>query len=96
MYGHIKKELLLRRNHYLHLQETAAAQPTDNYLQWRTDLLREKKLAMIEEALVRLDHGTYGRCHHCGRAIHAKRLAQLPYAIYCLTCQIRQEGSKTR
>lgn len=93
MYGQIKKELVTMRNRYQHLQQSSQKQPTANYLQWRTERLRKKKLTLIEEALTRLERGTYGRCHHCGRSIHAKRLAQLPYATYCLPCQILQEGA---
>ena len=44
-------------------------------------------LRNVEDALERLAHGTYGRCVDCGGAIAAERLAVLPEAARCITCQ---------
>jgi len=44
-------------------------------------------LEPIEEALERLDDGTYGHCTDCGSAIGSARLLALPYARRCLSCQ---------
>src|SRR5690242_16140273 len=44
-------------------------------------------LAQVEEALHRLDQGTYGRCTRCGREINPERLEALPYTSHCITCQ---------
>jgi DnaK suppressor protein len=38
----------------------------------------------VEHALARIDHGGFGRCEACGRAIEAERLDALPYATLCL------------
>lgn len=46
----------------------------------------ERLLAQVEDALTRLDEGTYGFCVQCGREIEADRLQALPYAALCLSC----------
>jgi len=48
---------------------------------------------LIEEALRRIDDGTYGKCEECGKAIAAKRLDLLPYAPLCARCQMESERS---
>lgn len=48
-------------------------------------------LRLVEDALVRLDTGTYGLCVDCGRKIDAARLAAIPYAAVCLPCQSKRE-----
>jgi DnaK suppressor protein len=46
-----------------------------------------KLLREISDALIRVDHGTYGVCLECEEPISAKRLEALPWARYCVTCQ---------
>jgi DnaK suppressor protein len=48
-------------------------------------------LTQVEEALARLDEGTYGICENCGRAIHPARLKAIPYAKLCIDCKAREE-----
>ncbi len=48
-------------------------------------------LAEAEEALRRFDEGTYGLCQACGQAIDPARLEALPYAPFCLRCQVQAE-----
>jgi RNA polymerase-binding protein DksA len=43
-------------------------------------------LAKVEEALVRIEDGTYGVCDVCGEAIPVARLEALPYTKMCVTC----------
>ncbi len=50
-----------------------------------------ERLRNINEALRRLDEGTYGYCEECGREIGIKRLKVLPFARYCVECQGRLE-----
>lgn len=51
---------------------------------------RESLLA-IEEALERLDDGTYGICVNCGKPIGAPRLEAMPWAHHCIACQELEE-----
>jgi len=43
-----------------------------------------KILQAIEEALRRIESGTYGLCRACGREIGAARLEAVPYATLCI------------
>ncbi len=44
------------------------------------------ELRRIEAALARIDEGRWGECAECGRAIEARRLEALPWAIRCAGC----------
>jgi DnaK suppressor protein len=46
-----------------------------------------KHLREIEDALRRLEQGTYGTCMECEEPISVKRLNAVPWARYCVTCQ---------
>ncbi len=46
-----------------------------------------KQLALIDEAITRVEDKEYGFCQNCEKDINAKRLAALPWARYCLDCQ---------
>lgn len=49
---------------------------------------REKeKLLAINEALEKVDEGTYGICEECGEKIGAGRLKVMPLAKFCVNCQ---------
>jgi len=50
-----------------------------------------KKLLDIEEALERIEEGTYGICEECGEPISIKRLEVNPTSIYCVECKTRLE-----
>jgi RNA polymerase-binding transcription factor len=56
---------------------------------------REKhELDEIEDALVRLEAGTFGLCERCGRAIQLARLRALPATRYCYDCQQKTETTR--
>jgi DnaK suppressor protein len=48
-------------------------------------------LTLIDEALARIEEGTYGLCVACGKEIQPKRLEAVPWARHCVTCQDLQE-----
>jgi DnaK suppressor protein len=48
-------------------------------------------LLQVDEALRRIELGTFGTCTHCGTTIAAARLQALPWARYCIDCQELQE-----
>ncbi len=50
-----------------------------------------KILLLIEEALGRLDTGTYGTCVHCSQVVQEKRIEAVPWARHCLDCQELQD-----
>ena len=46
----------------------------------------EKRLKEVQEALDRLEQGTYGICQKCGKEIEKERLQAYPEARYCASC----------
>ena len=44
-------------------------------------------LLQVEEALDRIEKGTYGACAHCGQPIARQRLDAIPWARHCIHCQ---------
>ena len=52
------------------------------------------KLHNIEEALKRMQEGTYGECDDCGDDIDLERLKALPFTRLCLDCKSKQERQK--
>src|SRR4029078_9377771 len=52
-----------------------------------------KILQAIEEALWRIEKGTYGLCRDCGEPIAPARLNAIPWTRVCITCQEKQ-GSR--
>jgi RNA polymerase-binding transcription factor len=58
-----------------------------------------KCLSQVEAALERIEDGEFGICLECEEPISAKRLAAVPWAVYCLHCQEledRRQGVKAR
>ncbi len=51
----------------------------------------QARLTAVEEALTRIEEGTYGRCRDCGEEIPLARLEILPFATRCVDCQEDQE-----
>ncbi len=49
-------------------------------------------LLMVDGALDRIRHGTYGECVSCGNEINGKRLQAVPWTRYCISCQEKQES----
>src|SRR6266567_5642306 len=44
-------------------------------------------LVEVQQALARIDNGTYGICSNCGQPIPEKRLEAIPWATLCVTCE---------
>ncbi|HET8539534.1 MAG TPA: RNA polymerase-binding protein DksA [Anaeromyxobacter sp.] len=56
---------------------------------------RDRRLiGKIEEALARLDTGTFGRCTACGRVISAARLRARPVTDLCIDCKTEAERAE--
>lgn len=47
----------------------------------------EKTLRDVNNALKRLDEGTYGICKYCGETIDEKRLLARPTSSSCVSCK---------
>lgn len=58
---------------------------------------RERKLiAKIDEALERIEGGTYGLCEECGEPIAIDRLKARPVTTLCIECKSAQEEEERR
>ncbi len=49
------------------------------------------KLRLVEQAIVRVENGTYGVCIECEEPITDKRLEYVPFARYCTDCKTELE-----
>jgi DnaK suppressor protein len=70
---------------------------TDNYDQEFTLGLIENEqgtLEQVNEALDRMESGTFGLCVECDEPISKPRLEAIPYAPYCIRCARKLEGSE--
>jgi DnaK suppressor protein len=53
---------------------------------------RERKLILkMQEAIKRIDDGTFGICEVCGGPISEKRLMARPVTTLCIECKTKQE-----
>jgi DnaK suppressor protein len=53
---------------------------------------RERRLlSKIDEAIARIDDGSYGVCEDCGEEIGLKRLEARPVTTLCIDCKTLQE-----
>ena len=76
-----------------------ADQGTDNFdREFAASLLSSEQdvLYEIDEAIRRVDAGTYGVCEATGEPIERERLKVLPFARYCVAAQAEMERGKPR
>ena len=48
-------------------------------------------MQLVDEALARVECGSFGVCIACESAIQARRLEAVPWTRYCISCQEKQE-----
>jgi DnaK suppressor protein len=68
-----------------------ATKETDRALELRTRDRQRKLIAKIDEALRRIDEGTYGYCEETDEPISLRRLEARPIATLSLEAQERHE-----
>ncbi len=76
-----------------------ADQGTDNFdreLALNLASSRQDSIYDIEDAIRRIDDGTYGACESCGCAIERPRLKALPFAKKCMGCQNAAVRGRTK
>ncbi|MGD9741769.1 MAG: RNA polymerase-binding protein DksA [Dongiaceae bacterium] len=96
-----RAELLAESNGTLqHLQEESLAEPdiadrasleTDRSLELRTRDRERKLITKIDEALRRIEDGSYGYCEETSEPISLKRLEARPIATLSIEAQERHE-----
>ena len=58
---------------------------------------RERKLIVkIQDALARIEDGTFGICDECGELISAERLRARPVTTLCIQCKTEAEEMEKR
>ncbi|NUM74217.1 TraR/DksA C4-type zinc finger protein [candidate division KSB1 bacterium] len=46
----------------------------------------------IDQALERVEDGSYGHCHNCNQLIAWERLEAVPHARLCINCKMKEES----
>ena len=96
-----REEILKESNETIHhLQENSSHEPdladrasleTDRSLELRTRDRQRKLISKIDDALRRIDDGTYGYCEETAEPISLRRLEARPIATLSLEAQERHE-----
>ena len=68
-----------------------ASSETDRAIELRARDRQRKLIAKIDDALTRIDEGTYGYCEETGEPISIKRLEARPIATLSIEAQERHE-----
>ncbi len=99
MWNELRDELFQNTGEGLHSQFEIALDPAEAGL---IDLLadtgltvadiRRQELTAMDEAMGRMELGTYGICEECGEEIPEERLRVMPFARYCRDDQEKLEG----
>src|SRR5678810_1354752 len=75
--------------------ETSEADIQDD-IEFALIQMKAETLSKIEEALRRLEEGTFGYCFECGDEISERRLRALPFAVRCKDCEEARETAQQR
>jgi DnaK suppressor protein len=68
------------------IADKAVSSYTREFLYSLTDADRNT-VQQIDQALARIDEGTYGFCLNCGNPLNEKRLTAIPWSRHCVDCQ---------
>lgn len=71
-----------------------ASAETDQNFMLRLREREQKLLNKIDEALERINQGTFGICENCGQGISWKRLEARPVTTLCIECKTQQEAEE--
>jgi DnaK suppressor protein len=69
-----------------------AAGNNEVHIQLKLKQTDAKILQAIQEALGRIEAGTYGVCKDCGEPISEARLKAIPWTRSCITCKEKQKA----
>jgi DnaK suppressor protein len=75
--------------------ETSEADIQDD-IEFALIQMKAETLNKIQEALARLEEGSYGYCFECGQEIAQQRLRALPFAVRCKDCEEAREVAEQR
>jgi len=78
------------KENYADLGDQASAE-SDRNLLLRLRGREQRLMKKIDEALKRIEDGTFGICESCGEKIATKRLQARPVTTLCIDCKTTQE-----
>ncbi|MEO8520759.1 MAG: TraR/DksA family transcriptional regulator [Acidobacteriota bacterium] len=67
---------------------------TESEIEFMLIQMKAETLNKIDQALHRLQQGTYGNCFECGDEIDHARLRALPFALRCKACEEARETAE--
>lgn len=68
-----------------------ATQSTEREMQFELGGIDKRMMQDIDNALAKIEKGTFGSCECCGKEIPQARLEALPWGRYCKECQEEAE-----
>ena len=69
-----------------------SSQENDLHVRLALKQTDSKLLRAIEQAIYRIDQGTYGICMECETKIAPARLEAVPWTRVCIECKAKQQG----
>ena len=69
-----------------------SSQESDVHVRLALKQTDAKLLRAIEEAIHRVDQGSYGICMECENEIAPARLEAVPWTRVCIDCKVKQQG----
>ena len=82
-----KKKTTLEEEKTVEIEDLdAIAEDRNREYEYLLTTMDTKKLKQIDEALAKIENGTYGTCEECGEEIPVARLKILPFAKLCIDC----------
>ena len=82
-------------NEVLDAVESAEADIQED-LEFALVQMKSETLNKVNDALARLEQGSYGNCFDCDEEIAEKRLRALPFAVRCKDCEEARETAEQR
>jgi DnaK suppressor protein len=86
----LKNELALSQDDLMDETDLAASEVNQN-LVFRLRDRERQLLAKIDEAMSRIDDGSFGACADCEEPIEVRRLEARPMSTLCIACKEKQE-----
>ena len=84
-----KAAQVLAREEHPHDEGDLSQQSHEEWIFLNRNTLDIKLLREVQDALRRIEQGSYGVCYECDEPISAKRLDAVPWAKFCVSCQER-------
>ncbi len=88
-------ELINDESVYTDSVDQAAAE-TDKNMTLQMKNRERNVLWQIDEAIKRLDEGTFGECERCGEMISEGRIEAFPSTTLCIDCKAELESEEHR